>query len=68
MFQANSKKIPPATMRSAIAAVAQTRLEAAAVGVATMGVMPRGLNATDAKAVATMAHAIQAARTSTIRN
>lgn len=68
MFQTKSGKQPPATMRSAIAAVARTHLEAVAMDAANMGVMPRGLNATDAQTVANMARAIRAARTSTTRN
>ena len=55
-------------MRSAIAAVARTHLEAVAMDAANMGVMPRGLNATDAQTVANMARAIRATRTSTTRN
>lgn len=68
MYQANSKTLPPAAMRSAIEAVAQSRIEAVARGTASAGTMPRGLSESDALAVANMARAIQSARIATIKN
>lgn len=68
MYQAKNQTLPPAAMRSAIEAVAQSRIEAVARGAASAGTMPRGLSESDALAVAKMARAIQAARKTTIKN
>lgn len=68
MYQAKSKALPPAAMRRAIEAVAQSRIEAVARGAASAGTMPRGLSESEALSVAKMARAIQAASKTTIKN